>query len=72
MKFNFEQRTCFIALIVLNCIVLQAQIKSAQHCTAFADGQGFQVGFSEDRLEPQMQKQNRSFKKTIPVGNSLF
>jgi CubicO group peptidase (beta-lactamase class C family) len=50
MKFNFAQRIYFIALIVLNCILLQAQTKSAQHSTALTDGQGFEVGISEERL----------------------
>jgi CubicO group peptidase (beta-lactamase class C family) len=50
MKFNFIQRIFFITLIALNCILLQAQTKSAQHSTALKDSQGFEVGVSEERL----------------------
>ncbi len=50
MKFNFAQRTCFITLIVLNCIFAQAQTKSAQHSTSLTNGKGFEVGVSEERL----------------------
>jgi CubicO group peptidase (beta-lactamase class C family) len=50
MKLNFAQRIFFITLIVLNCIFAQAQTKSAQHSNALTDGQGFEVGISEERL----------------------
>jgi CubicO group peptidase (beta-lactamase class C family) len=50
MKFKYAQRILFTTLIILNCILSQAQTKSNQSSSALVDGKGSEVGVSEERL----------------------
>jgi CubicO group peptidase (beta-lactamase class C family) len=50
MKFKYAQRILFTTLIILNCVLSQAQTKSNQSSSALVDGKGSEVGVSEERL----------------------